>query len=47
MEPQTKAGLDAQGQAQTGCGPDVGPVQNCQQDFAAIGGSGVKHPPAV
>ena len=47
MEPQTKAGLDAQGQAQTGCGPDVGPVQNCQEDFAAISGSGVKHPPAV
>ena len=43
MEPQTEAGLDLQGQAQTGCGPDVGPAQNCQEDFAAIGGSVVKN----
>ena len=47
MEPQTEAGLDLQGQAQTGCGPDVGPAQNCQEDFAAIGGSVVKNPPAM
>ena len=32
MEPQTKAGLDAQGQAQTGCGPDVGPVQTVMRE---------------
>ena len=47
MEPQTEAGLDLQGQAQTGCGPEVGPAQNCQEDFAAIGGSVVKNPPAI
>lgn len=35
VEPQAEAGLDLQGQAQTGFGPGIGPTQNCQEALTA------------